>query len=82
MPILQVRDLPNPIYQKLVQEAKREHRSLSQQAIVELARALNISLSAKNRRAQVIQSINEFHQHFSFEPEKDPAQMIREDRER
>ena len=82
MPILQVRDLPNTIYQKLVQEAKREHRSLSQQAIVELARALNISLSAKNRRAQVIQSINKFHQHFSFEPKKDPVQMIREDRER
>ena len=82
MPILQVRDLPNTIYQKLVQEAKREHRSLSQQAIVTLSRALNISLSAKDRRAQVIKSINDFHQQFSFEPKNDPAQMIREDRKR
>lgn len=82
MPILQVRNLPDTIYKKLVRVAKKEHRSLSQQTIVELAKALNISLSAKDRRRQVIQLVNDFHQDFSFKPTKNPVQMIREDRGR
>jgi len=82
MPILQVRDVPNTIYQKLAQQARKEHRSLSQQAIVELARALNISLSAKDRRYQIIQSVHDIHEQLSFEPKKNPDELIREDRQR
>ena len=82
MPILQIRDLPDPIYQKLAQQARKEHRSLSQQAIVELAKAMNINLSAKNRRHRVIESIHEIHRHTSVKTEKDPLDWIREDRGR
>jgi hypothetical protein len=82
MPNLQLRNIPTTIYEKLIQQAKKEHKSLSQQAIVELAKALNISLSPKDRRAQVIRSINEFHKHFSFQPKSDPVEVIHMDRDR
>ena len=82
MPTLRIIELPDTIYQKLVQEAKREYRSLSQQIIVTLSSGLGISLYVKNRRAQVIKSINDFYQNVSFELKNDPAQMIREDRKR
>ncbi|HQU71848.1 MAG TPA: argininosuccinate lyase, partial [Calditrichia bacterium] len=36
MPSLQVRDLPDHLYQKLKDMAAAEHRSISQQAIVML----------------------------------------------
>ena len=38
MPSLQIRDLPDDVYQALALRAEREHRSLAQQAIVELRR--------------------------------------------
>ena len=82
MPILQVRDLPDSIYQKLDQQARKEHRSLSQQAIVELAKALDISLSAKDRRAQLIDKIHQLHHNLSFQPQNEPVELIREDRDR
>ena len=41
MPALQIRDLPEATYRKLVERARREHRSLSQQATVLLERALD-----------------------------------------
>ncbi len=81
MPILQVRDVPDSIYQRLNQQAQKEHRSLSQQAIVELARALNISPSAKDRRAQVVEKIHLLHRNVSFQPQKEPVELIREDRD-
>jgi hypothetical protein len=43
MPSLQVRDLPEAIYRKLLNEAEKEHRSLAQQAIAVLAIGLGVS---------------------------------------
>jgi hypothetical protein len=40
MPSLQIRDLPDDLYQRIAAAAKAEHRSLAQQATVELQRAL------------------------------------------
>ena len=82
MPILQVRDLPNTIYQKLAQQAKKEHRSISQQAIVELAKAMNLSLSIKEDRAQLIEKIHQLHQNLSLNSLSNPVEMIRKDRNR
>jgi hypothetical protein len=50
VPSLQVRDLPLATYQKLVEAAKREHRSISQQAIVLLDQALRLSNPAERRQ--------------------------------
>lgn len=42
MPTLQIRDLPDDVYQGVIAAARAEQRSLSQQAVVELRRALGL----------------------------------------
>ncbi len=81
MPSLQVRELPENIYQALAKQAKEDHRSLAQEAVIVLARGLNLSVSGKSRRAKVLEDIetNRSHAHAQ---EIDPVTLIREDRER
>lgn len=55
MPSLQVRDLPEEIYQALKKAAQAEHRSLSQQAIIALARGLNLGVDHRQRRANLLE---------------------------
>lgn len=40
MSSLQIRDLPEDLYRRIKLAAEREHRSLSQQAVIELRRAV------------------------------------------
>lgn len=82
MPSLQVRDVPEQIYNKLQANAQKEHRSLAQQAIVTLAKGLELSGNPKNRRAGVVRHLLE--QPIIFENENfiSPADLIREDRTR
>jgi plasmid stability protein len=82
MPSLQVRELPDQIYQKLVAESQKEHRSFSQQAIVTLARGLNMEDNPKDRRAKLINNLRELKLMPDVESLTDPAILIREDRER
>ena len=55
MPILQIRDLPDDVYQGMIAAARAEQRSLSQQAVVELRRALG--LDTELRRAATVQQL-------------------------
>ncbi len=80
MPSLQVRDLPERIYQKLVEEAEKQNRSITQQAIWSLAKALNAELDAKSRRQRVLEMIKTCANSSSML--SDPVKMIREDRSR
>ena len=57
MAILQVRDLPDQIYEKLKKEAQKKHRSLSQQAIVTLAKGLDAPYNAKEMRLMLLESL-------------------------
>ena len=82
MPILQVRDLPENLYQKLAQQARKEHRSLSQQAIVELKKSLDLPSSGKERRIRLLEQMHEWHSTIPSETLPDPATLIREDRDR
>jgi len=82
MPILQVRELPEVIYQRLVRQAKKEHRSLSQQAITEMAKALDLSLSNKQRRKNILDEIHNWQNSKDLKMLKDPVKLIREDRKR
>jgi hypothetical protein len=62
MPSLQIRKLPDNIYAALKAEAERERRSLSQQAIIALARGLDIPLDFSERRKVLLTEIEqEFH---------------------
>jgi hypothetical protein len=55
MPSLRVGDLPDDVYQALSAAARAEQRSLSQQVVVELRRALGIE--APDRRANLLRHL-------------------------
>lgn len=83
MPSLQVRDLPDHIYRKLVDEAEREHRSLAQQAIAVLAKGLGINEDPRERRRKVLERIR--NNPIKWKGGRDTDDIvagIREDRER
>jgi plasmid stability protein len=82
MPSLQVRELPDNIYQLLQKKANDEHRSLSQEAIVVLAKGLNTSISHKSRRKKLLESIAENTCSNINITQLDPVDLIREDRNR
>lgn len=81
MPTLQIRNLPDDLYHLLTLRAEQAHRSLAQQTIVELRRAL--SASGDDRRRQVL---NRLAQEETDRPlralEPAPEVWVREDRER
>ena len=81
MPSLQVRELPENIYQLLQKKATDEHRSLSQEAIIVLAKGLNTVVSHKARREKLLQLIAE-NQTSKEITEFDPVNFIQEDRNR
>ncbi len=82
MPSLQVRDLPDPIYFKLKQEAQKGHRSLAQQAVITLAKGLDVSIKASMRRENALARIAELTEKTKEFDLPDPLLLIREDRER
>jgi plasmid stability protein len=56
MAILQIRDLPDDLYAELRREAERSHRSIAQQAIVELRKAQELDTSARHAALQRIRT--------------------------
>lgn len=55
MPTLQIRDLPDDVYQSVLSAARAEQRSLSQQAVVELRRALGVG--TEDKRLATVQQL-------------------------
>lgn len=82
MSSLQVRELPDNIYYLLQENAKKNRRSLSGEAIVTLAKGLNTPLSPKERRTQLLEQISDNPCVNDKTAGIDPADLIREDRER
>lgn len=81
MAILQIRDFPDDLYAELRREAERSHRSIAQQAIVELRKAQGLDVSARHatieklrRRAPILP--------MGTKGVRDPVDLIREDRDR
>jgi plasmid stability protein len=79
MPILQVRDLPQEIYNKLNYLAEKEHRSLAQETIVLLKEGIDKRLDNQSRRKKLIESFTGLNIDMSGLPT--PAELIREDRD-
>lgn len=78
---LQIRDLPEDVYEALSHRAETEHRSLAQQAIVELRRMPD--LLARERRQKAVERLRERLAEEGTRPlPLDPAALVREDRER
>lgn len=82
MPSIQVRDLPEQIYRKLQINAKKDHRSLSQQAIVTLKKGLGINDNPKERRRILVDQILSMRVFIDSDQLDDPTNFIREDRDR
>jgi hypothetical protein len=81
MPLLQVRDMPEDLYDRLASVAKAENRSIAQETIVLLREALRFPQERRARRKQVLEEIakQNIPGTDSF---PDPASLIREDRNR
>jgi plasmid stability protein len=78
---LQIRDLPDPLHQLLQLRARRYHRSLSQQALVDLQKACGGDPRERRRQALAeLAALAEERGGASFEPS--PEALIRKDRER
>jgi plasmid stability protein len=81
MPSLQIRELPDDLYQRLALRARRAHRNLSQQALDDLANVLGRG-SAVKRRA-LLERIAVEAGHAPNDPAiTSPEILIREDRGR
>ena len=82
VPTLQVRDIPDPLLQELKARAEAARRSLTQQVIVELERA--VKNSELNERREVLQWMQETP-FFSKRGRRKPidfAALVRKDRDR
>ena len=82
VPSIQVRDLPEQIYNKIKNNAQKDHRSLSQQAIVTLKKGLGIDENHKERRRILIDQIMSRRVTFDIAKLENPVNLIREDRDR
>ena len=79
MASLQIRELPDDVYRALSGRAKREGRSLAQQAVIELRRLPE--LEAMERRKTVLAQIRDRIAKEVRLDLLDPVDLIREDRE-
>jgi len=82
VPSIQVRDLPEQIYNKIKNNAQKDHRSLSQQAIVTLKKGLGIDENHKERRRILVDQIMSRRVAFDIDKLENPVNLIREDRDR
>ena len=81
MPTLQIRKLPDDIYQALKDEAERERRSISQQAIISLAKGLDVPVDFRERRKKIIAEIKQEVHLWKKWANVDVSAWIREDRD-
>jgi len=81
MPLLQVRDMPQDLYKKLADTAERDNRSIAQETVALLKKALGDNEDRVMRRKRVLEQIasNALEGADSL---PDPADLIREDRDR
>ena len=83
MPTLQIREVPQELYDKLVESAEINRRSLTQQAIVLLEEAMDKDLNKnKQRKIEALERIRDLRPHFSGISTEDIVASIREDRDR
>lgn len=74
---IQIRDIPDATYERIVQLATRERRSIAQQTLTILIKGLEAFLDEKGKRRHAVAQ--------AFTPSvalSDPAELVRKDRER
>ena len=78
MPSLQIRELPEDVYAALTERARREGRSLAQQALHELRRLPELERAERRRR--VLDAIERRDPDLEEET-PDSVDLVREDRD-
>jgi len=81
MPLLQVRDIPEDLYERLSSIAEQDNRSIAQETIVLLKKALNFKETRMKRRIRLLDEIKN-NKIENVDKLPDPADLVREDRER
>lgn len=81
MPTLQVRDVPEHIYRRLVDDAQKERRSVAQQAVTVLAKGLAVDVDPRARLRSALDRAARIDRNLTKHL-PDPVRLIREDRER
>lgn len=79
MALLQMRDLPDELYEKLKIRARAERRSITQQAVVILEETLSEDHN-KARRKHALEKLHDIRA--EFKKPADLVHMLRDDRER
>lgn len=82
MPTLQVRNLPEHIYNKIVKLAEADRRSITQETIILLEKALEIEKQNKENRKKLLDQIIDETKSENLSDIPDPVPLIREDRNR
>ncbi len=82
MPSLQVRDLPEHVYRKLREQAALEHRSIAQETVVLLEKALEMETKRKNKRKQLLEKILQTAPLMDPRKIPDPVELLRQDHSR
>jgi plasmid stability protein len=81
MPLLQVRDIPEDLYNELSKVAKQDNRSIAQETIVLLRSALKLDTERVKRRKELLAEAKALNID-NADKLPDPVDLIREDRER
>ena len=80
MASLQVREVPQHIYDRITFRAKAEHRSIAQETVSLLAKGLDCELNPRERRRRILDTLYGDNSWSRKIP--DPVTLIREDRNR
>jgi antitoxin FitA len=81
MASLQIRDMPEELYESLKLRAEKDHRSLAQQALVLLSESLKSKGQNSTRRMDAIKKIQS-NKILTKSKKIDIVNMIRKDRQR
>jgi hypothetical protein len=82
MATLQVRDLPDHLYEELMRQAQNERRSLTQQTVATLAKGLGEPVDPREKRLEALRQIAAKIDRRRTAHLSDPVKLIREDRTR
>ena len=81
MPLLQVRDIPEDLYNELSKVAKQDNRSIAQETVVLLRSALKLDTERVKRRKALLAEAKALNID-NTDKLPDPVDLIRKDRDR
>jgi hypothetical protein len=80
MPLLQVRDFPEDVYEKITLEARQQNRTIAQQTVILIKKGLSEEASNKERRRLAVERT--FSRQVPPNAGDDYRKLVREDRDR